>query len=74
MHFNIKKCAMLSITRKRKPRQYQHIIFGEALERVNQHDYLGVTISHDRRWDAHCQKIRQKANRILGLLRHTIIL
>jgi hypothetical protein len=72
MHFNIKKCAILSITRKRKPSQHQYSICGEALERVSQHDYLGVAISHDLRWDAHCQKIRQKANRTLGLLRRTL--
>lgn len=72
MHFNIKKCAILSITRKRKPSQYQYNILGHTLARVDQHEYLGVTISHDLRWDSHCHKIRQKASRTLGLLRRTL--
>ena len=72
MHFNVKKCAILSITKKRNPSIHQYNIFGETLDRVDQHDYLGVTISHDLRWDDHCNKITQKANRTLGLLRRTL--
>ena len=72
MHFNIKKCAVLSITRKRNPSLHHYTIFGESLERVDQHDYLGVTISHDLRWGSHCQKIVQKASRMLGLLHCTL--
>ena len=72
MHFNIKKCAVLSITRKRNPSLHHYTIFGESLERVDEHDYLGVRISHDLRWGSHCQKIIQKASRTLGLLRRTL--
>ena len=72
MHFNIKKCAVLSITRKRNPSRHHYTIFGESLERVDQRDYLGVTISHDLRWGSHCQKIVQKASRTLGLLRRKL--
>ena len=72
MHFNVKKCAILSITKKRKPSHHLYTIFGESLERVDHHDYLGVTISHDLRWGKHCQKIKQKASRTLGLLRRTL--
>ena len=72
MQFNIKKCAILTITRKRMPSHHQYKIFGETLERVDQHDYLGVTISHDLRWDVHCNKTKQKASRTLGLLCRTL--
>ena len=72
MHFNIKKCAVLSITRKRKPTHYQYSILGERLERVDHHDYLGVTLSHDLRWENHIYKIKQKASRTLGLIRRTL--
>ena len=72
MHFNIKKCAVLSITRKRNPSIYNYSIRGESLERVSQHDYLGVTVSNDLRWGNHCNKIVQKASRTLGLLRRTL--
>ena len=73
MYFNIKKkCAVLTITRKHHPSLHQYTIFGESLERVEEHDYLGVTISHDLRWNSHCQKIIKKASRTLGLLRRTL--
>ncbi|XP_072046257.1 uncharacterized protein [Amphiura filiformis] len=72
MSFNIKKCAVLTITRKRNISHHLYNISGEPLERVDHHDYLGVTISHDLRWDDHCHKIRQKASRTLGLLRRTL--
>ena len=44
----------------------------EVLSRVSQHDYLGVTISHDLRWDEHHRKVAQKASRTLGLIRRTL--
>ena len=72
MHFNVNKCAILSITKKCNPSIHQYNIFGETLDRVDQHDYLGVTISHDLRWDDHCNKITQEANCTLGLLRRTL--
>lgn len=72
MHFNVKKCAILSLTKKCNPSTFHYNIFGQTLERVDQHEYLGVTISHDLRWDDHCNKITQKASRTLGLLRRTL--
>ena len=72
MNFNIKKCAILSITRKRKPRIYQYLLLNEVIPRVDQYKYLGVTITADLRWEKHCQTIRHKASRTLGLLRRTL--
>ena len=72
MHFNIKKCATLTITKKRKPSIFQYKILGEELAAVDQHEYLGVTVTHDLRWNSHHQKIINKASRTLGLLRRTL--
>ena len=72
MHFNIGKCSILSITNKRKPSPFIYTILGQTLARVDQADYLGVTISKDLHWETHCHKITQKANRTLGLLRRTL--
>ena len=33
MEFNIKKCAILSITRKKQPSKHEYTIFGELLGR-----------------------------------------
>jgi len=72
MHFNVGKCAILPITKKHSPSVFQYNIFGETLQRVKDHEYLGVTISHDLKWDKHCSKITKKANKTLGLLRRTL--
>ena len=72
MNFNIKKCAILSISRKRKSRIHEYQLLNEVIPRVNQYKYIGVTITSDLRWDKHCQTIRDKASRTLGLLRRTL--
>jgi hypothetical protein len=72
MSFNIKKCAVMTITRKRKPSLYQYSLSGENLTRVDKHDYLGVTISEDLRWGNHINKVTRKASQTLGLLRRSL--
>ena len=72
MGFNIKKCAVLTITKKKKPSTHTYQLVGENVPRVDHYKYLGITISHDLRWNLHCQQIRHRANRTLGLLRRTL--
>ena len=72
MNFNVKKCGVLSITRKRTPRIYQYKLLNDEIPRVNEYKYLGVTITADLRWNKHCQTIRHKASRTLGLIRRTL--
>ena len=72
MSFNIKKCAVLTITRKRNPHKYQYDLCNEKVPRVDHYKYLGVTVTSDLRWNKHCQSIRQKASRTLGLIRRTL--
>ena len=72
MSFNVKKCAIMSVTLKKKPSLFSYTIHGEELHRVSQHDYLGVIISNDLNWSKHCQKTAAKASRTLGMLRRTL--
>ena len=63
MEFNVQICAVLSITHKRKPSHYQYSIFGQPLANyVDQHDYLGITIASDLRWNSHCNNVIKKSN------------
>ena len=62
MEFNICKCAILPITKKFNTSSLSHTIFGNSLERVDDHEYLGVSISIDLSWEKHCNKITKKAN------------
>ena len=72
MNFNVQKCGIHSITRKRTPRIYQYKLLNDEIPRVNEYKYLGVTITADLRWNKHCQTIRHKASRTLGLIRRTL--
>ena len=72
MNFDVKKCGVLSITRKRTPRIYQYKLLNDEIPRVNEYKSLGVTITADLRWNKHCQTIRHKASRTLGLIRRTL--
>ena len=72
MHFNVKKCASLSITRKRNPKIFQYSLMGEILNRVQKHL---LSRSHDctrSSMEDHCSKVINKASRTLGLLRRTL--
>ena len=70
MDFIICKCAILPITKKRNTSFFNHAIFGSALERVDDHEYLSVSIPLC--WEKHCNKISEKASKTLGLLRRTL--
>ena len=72
MDFNVNKCAILSISRKRNPSHFEYTIHGKPLNHVDHHDYLGISIAKDLRWNTHCQNTAKKANRTLGLLRRTL--
>ena len=72
MDFNVKKCAILTITRKRTPSIREYHLSNGRIPRVKEYKYLGVTVAADLRWNRHCQSIRHKASRTLGLLRRTL--
>ena len=61
--FNVKKCAVLSITRKRSPRICEYHLDNDVTPRAKDYKYLGVTVTTDLRWNIHCQNIRHKASR-----------
>ena len=66
MSFNVKKCAVITITRKRKPYLYNYTLCNESIPRVNSYKYLGVTVTKDLRWKEHCQLKTNAANRLLA--------
>ena len=64
--------AILSIIKKRDASLIYYTILGNSLERVDSHDFLGVSTSYDLRWKKHYNKINKKANKTLRLLRSTL--
>ncbi len=72
MEFNVQKCFLLSITRKRKPSIFDYTMNGHPLTKVSSHEYLGVTESDDLRPSNHIKKVTGKARRTLGVVRRTL--
>ena len=72
MDFNITKCAIVSVTTKKKPFIHDYLMDGQQIPRCENQDYLGVTINHKLSWKPHITKIKNKANRTLGLIRRTL--
>ena len=64
------KCNIVQITRKRTNKmEASYTLEGTVLENVDSIKYLGVTITHDLRWNTHISNMCTKANRTLGFLR-----
>ena len=69
MRFQLVKCNMVQITRKRiKKIHASYTLEGTVLENVENIKYLGVTITNDLRWNTHVSNVCTKANRTLGFL------
>ena len=43
-------------------------LHNKAIEKVSSYKYLGVIITNDLLWSAHIERIRSKANKIIGLI------
>ena len=72
MSFNADKCFTLHISQKRKPTEYNYLLYNQMLEVTKDSKYLGVTISNDLIWTNHISNITAKANRTIGFVRRNI--
>ena len=72
MKFNIGKCSIMRISHARTSKVYTYTLGGEVLSVVEQHPYLGITISDRLNWNSHIQSICGKANRALGFVRRNL--
>ena len=69
LRFNVKKCEVLSVTRKQRPIVNNYLLDGHPIKRANQQSDLGVIISHDLKWHEHIHHVLSKGYRMLGFLR-----
>ena len=73
MRFQPVKCNILQITRKRTNKiDASYTLECTVLENMDAIKYLGVTITHDLRWNTHISNMCGKANRTLGFLRRNL--
>lgn len=63
MAFNVDKCHLLSVTKKRKRVPTTYSLHGQALQQVPSAKYLGVEISESLHWGKHVEATAAKANR-----------
>ena len=72
MKFHPDKCQVITITRKKEPIHFDYVLHGHKLEHVQTAKYLGVTISHDMRWNTHVDNLVKKGNQVVGLLQRNL--
>ena len=71
MAFNVKKCKVMRLSRKRQPFVSSYFLDNSLLEEVKEFKDLGVTITDNFNWNSHIDIIVSKANRMLGLIIRT---
>ena len=72
LSFNVAKCASLRVHLPQAPvriRPFTYSLHGNPIQTVASFRYLGITISHDLKWQLHITSVVAKANRTLGFLR-----
>ena len=69
MDFNIKKCKLMRITKKKTPFHSDLQINNHTLEGTFEFSDLGLITSSELSWNAHVDKRTSKANKILGLVK-----
>ena len=68
MDFNVKKCKIMQITKKKQPFTKFWFLDNSVLEEVSEFRDLGVTTDRQLNWNLHIDKVGAKANRMLGLI------
>ena len=72
LYFNVSKCKVLTISNKKDPDKFNNTLNNDPLEHINSHQYLGITINSNLRWNTHVSDITAKATRTLNVIRRTL--
>ncbi|CAB4042706.1 Hypothetical predicted protein, partial [Paramuricea clavata] len=71
LRFNNSKCKVLSITRKSSPLITSYSLDGQQLALSNTEIDLGVVMNSNLTWINQVNRVRSKANKMLGFIRRT---
>ena len=71
MEFNVKKCKLMRICKKRSPLLSDLHLNNSNLQSTSDFCDLGLVTNCNLSWNNHIDKITSKANRILGLIKRT---
>ena len=72
MCFNISKCVVLRCCRILSPSLFTYILNEQSISCIDQHSYLGVTLTSNMSFSPHIQKISPKATRMLNFIRRNL--
>ena len=73
MSFNINKCEVLQISLKNFI-EHSYLLYGHALQNVNEARYLGVTIDSKLNFNKQIDSVCKKANSTLAFLKRNLYL
>ena len=71
MHFNVKKCKIMTITKKIQPLTSSFYLENSELEGVEEFKDLGIITNHHLSWNPHIDYVVSKVYRMLGLIKRT---
>ena len=71
MYFNIRKCTLMRISKKKHPLDANLVMYDSSLDIVSEFKDLGLLVSHNLSWNSHVNRIVYNANRMLGLISRT---
>ena len=72
LRFNQAKCKILSMRKNADTTNHIYNIEGNLLDRVQEMEDLGITVTQDLKWSKHISKICKKARKQLGLITRTL--
>ena len=68
MHFNTSKCVTLRCYRMSSPSLFTYVLNDQPISCVEQHPYLGITLT----FSPHIRKITAKATRVLNFIKRNL--
>ena len=73
MDFNVRKCKIMRIRKKKQPFISNYFLDNSVLEEVNEYrdEYRDLYTDQHLRWNSHIDKVVAKANRMLGLIKRS---
>ena len=72
MKFNVNKCKIITLSRKRHKINFFYNMNGTPLIRVSSITDLGITIQENLNWDTHINSAVKKANGVLWMIKRTL--
>ena len=72
MTFHPSKCQVISVTKKRKIVNFDYVMKGHILEKVESVKYLGVTIDKGGSWNNHINNVTASSHKTLSFLQRNL--